>query len=693
MSSSDDQSLASLLTIDQRQELSRVIASATERMRDDISRGFQSKSISESATEASSDTKDTPQTDKEKTKATTDHAELSSTEFHKLQSAALAFFEDWRDRVLKRVNEVLSSESQSVKSKDHSHAQKVAETAKKDAHPASTSAEKAADAAIAKVYPPLDTDLVNLSYGERVTIINALLLILLSLESYTAHSRTLLLRMISSLNISVAELTQMEKDIAVGLLDAASHMDASSSTQSAKEANASSRKWKVGFASVAGAALVGITGGLAAPLLAAGVGGLMGGLGLGATAAAGYLGTLAGSGVLVGSLFGAYGGRMTGKMMDEYAKEVEDFAFLPLHTSQGGEGDRLSRLVEHFKPQKHEEDDAESSNQETAKENRRLRVTIGISGWLTDKSEVVSPWQVLGSGGEPFALRWELEALLNLGHAIQGAVKSFAWSYVKMELLKQTALAGLMAATWPLSFLKFSKVLDNPFSIAKNRADKAGAILADALINKVQGERPVSLIGYSLGARMIMTCLQTLAQRKAFGLVESVVVMGAPVPSDAQDWKISRSVVTGRLINVYSSRDYILGFLYRTSSVQYGVAGLQTIDESVHGVENVDVSDSVTGHLQYRRMVGQLLAEQVGWPDIDEPAVEKEKAAKEAEDKEDEQREKEAKQQQQQQQQQQQDIPEQGGGGEEDKASQKAEQDAQDLQQQLKSKMHLDKKT
>ena len=105
----------------------------------------------------------------------------------------------------------------------------------------------------------------------------------------------------------MSRLTKIERDIAVGLLTAAPHMDTSSSTTTR---------------------LVGNTGGRAAPLGAAGVEGLMGGLGLGLTAAAGYLGALAGPGVLVGSLFGAYGGRMTGKMMDENARETEDLAFL-----------------------------------------------------------------------------------------------------------------------------------------------------------------------------------------------------------------------------------------------------------------------------------------------------------------------------------------------------------------------------
>ena len=77
-------------------------------------------------------------------------------------------------------------------------------------------------------------------------------------------------------------------------------------------------------------------------------------------------------------------------------------------------------------------------------------------------------------------------------------------------------------ALWPLSLMTVAEVIDNPFTVGLARSDKAGKLLADALINKVQGERPVTLCGFSLGARVIYTCLKTLAERKAFGLIENV---------------------------------------------------------------------------------------------------------------------------------------------------------------------------
>lgn len=511
-----------------------------------------------------------------------------------LKKFALDFFDRWSESVILRVGEVVNARE------ERSSAQ---EPYKKTPPPPpqvyiTNDREKAADDRLSDIYSPVTTPLADLSHTERSTILNAILLLLLSLETYRAHSRTLMLRLATSLHISSGEVSKMEKDTAYGLLAAASKMDAGESASAAQKASATARKWKVGIASVAGAALIGVTGGLAAPLVAAGVGGLLGGLGLGATAAAGYLGALAGSGVLVGGLFGAYGGRMTGRMMDKYSKEIEDFAFIPV---RGGVDDSEEKL----------------------QQRRRLRVTIGITGWLTQEDEVKNPWKVLGDGGEAFALRWELQALMNLGNALKNFVTSEAWSYLKKQIIKRTILAGLYSAMLaPLAILKVAKLVDSPFGIAKLRAMKAGEVLADALINKAQGERPVSLVGHSLGARVIYSCLLALARRQAFGLIDSVVLMGSPVPSDDDVWRSMRSVVGGRLINVYSTNDYILAFMYRTSSAQLGIAGLQEIN--AYGVENFDVSEQVTGHLKYQNMVGKMLTE-VGWTDIDEEALEKER--------------------------------------------------------------------
>lgn len=276
-------------------------------------------------------------------------------------------------------------------------------------------------------------------------------------------------------------------------------------------------------------------------------------------------------------------------MMDSYAREVEDFRFIPLQeqegvSTQGG---------------KDEERDRE-------KDRRRLRVTIGINGWLNAEDDVTAPWRVLGPDTEVFALRYEMKTLLALGTALRDLVHSFAWKTLKVELIKRTALATLFAALWPMQLLAAASNVDNPFSRASNRSRKAGRLLADALINRVQGERPVVLVGYSLGAAAVHACLQSLAERRAFGLVAAVVVVGAPAPSDPAHWRTLRAVVSGKVFNVYSENDLVLGFVYRMHSLELGVAGLQPI-AGVEGVENVDLSDRVSGHLRYPELVGEIL--------------------------------------------------------------------------------------
>lgn len=610
-------------------------------------------------------TADVAQLDAERKLKEQREKELSAPAMKELKKDSLKFFDEWRTHVIIRVGEVVNSKEQAASQMKHAQppSSTVPTAPDTKVNPSSsTKTDETAAAALSKFYPPIDTPLATLEENHKILIIHSMLLLMLSLEHYIAPSRVLLLYMTSSLRLPLKVLTEDEEKMAKGLLEAAKHMSGEEETKKKAAENKDSRKWKVGLASVAGAALIGVTGGLAAPLVAAGVGSVMGGLGLGATAAAGYLGTVAGSTVLVGGLFGAYGGRMTGQMMDNYAREVEDFAFLPVRKdgknidveeeerkeeadiAKKSEGVEKTLTDESGVQPQHHSGGANMAKEAIQKSkthfghhsreekegvedpaHRRLRVTIGITGWLTSKSEVVTPWRVLGHASEVFALRFELEALMNLGNSLQAMVSSAAWGYAKSELIKRTIFAQMANAMWPLAILQVSRVVDNPFSVAKARAEKAGEVLADALINKAQGERPVTLIGYSLGARVIYSCLMSLAKRRAFGLIESVVLIGAPAPSTTSDWRVMRSVVASRLVNVYSENDYVLGFLYRTSSIQYGVAGLQKI-EGIPSVENVDVSETVSGHLRYRYLVGSIL-KKIGFEDIDSEAVAAEEAA------------------------------------------------------------------
>ena len=452
----DDESLTTILDLRQRTQLTILLAAATATMREAIAATFDASIPLTEGTDGSPPsprskkkpltedekmmavnptTADVAQYDRERRLLATREKELSAPKMRELRDNALDWFDAWRVGVIGRVGEAVNSDSKEAAAKaereGEQHKAEVAKGPKEErkvedqATPTDTKgAEEAEEDALRKLYPPIDTPLARLDQSKRALILHSVLLLLLSLEHYPAPSRILLLYLTTSLRLPFAAFAQDEANTAQGLLEAVNELSGDDETQRKAAENERSRKWKVRLATAAGAAVVGVTGGLAAPLMAAGVGSVMGSLGLGATAAAGYLGTVAGSTVVVGGLFGAYGGRMTGQMMDHYAREVEDFAFVPMRA------DTDDRALPE-KPDQGGEDEAGKAQPH----DRRLRVTIAISGWLTEKEEIVRPWRVLGHGktSEIFALRWELESLLNLGHAIETMMSSAAWGYAQRE--------------------------------------------------------------------------------------------------------------------------------------------------------------------------------------------------------------------------------------------------------------------
>lgn len=167
---------------------------------------------------------------------------------------------------------------------------------------------------------------------------------------------------------------------------------------------------------------------------------------------------------------------------------------------------------------------------------------------------------------------------------------------------------------WPDALMRCSKIVDNAWVMGFTKCPKLQQLLTDIIGGHVMGERGISLIGYGLGARAIYLCLAFLAERRMYGLVDTVVLMGAPIPGDAGTWSALKSVVSGRLVNVYSPTDYMLAFASRQTAIQFGVAGLDQV-QGVGGVENHDVSDILDAHFRYPALVSTIL-KRVLWEDL-----------------------------------------------------------------------------
>lgn len=119
-------------------------------------------------------------------------------------------------------------------------------------------------------------------------------------------------------------------------------------------------------------------GGLAAPLVGAGLSAVFGALGLGGSVV-GLLATgLGSSSIVCGALFGYYGAHSAKEMIDRHSREVRDLAILPIDPLKDG--------------------------------HETLGVRLCVSGWLNDLSDVTAPWKIF-AGDETFALRFEVETL------------------------------------------------------------------------------------------------------------------------------------------------------------------------------------------------------------------------------------------------------------------------------------------
>jgi hypothetical protein len=203
----------------------------------------------------------------------------------------------------------------------------------------------------------------------------------------------------------------------------------------------------------------------------------------------------------------------------------------------------------------------------------------------------------------------------------------------------------MTAVTLPYSLILAANAIDNSWAMAMERADRAGIELARSLIDSTAGHRPVILAGFSMGARVIYSCMKELAKhqeiweahqqkkrlpprsrrntnskeadagednlkyrREPASIVEDAILMGTPNHISLKSWEACRRVVAGRLINCYSRKDLILSLMFqmkRFQGILRPVCGTSPV--SVNGVENYDVTDLISSHTDYCLVTGEIL--------------------------------------------------------------------------------------
>ncbi|KAI3658896.1 hypothetical protein MP638_003139 [Amoeboaphelidium occidentale] len=383
-------------------------------------------------------------------------------------------------------------------------------------------------------------------------------------------------------------------------------------------------------AAIGGGAILGVSMGLAAPIVGAGLGAALAALNV--AGASTFLGGVGGTvlitsgGVLAGTSMGAM-------KMEKRTKGVEVFRFIPIHgsrerqnmilsvsgwiMSKQGRGRSLPATRRRSQEQM-SEIILKPGTSERAKDDEQIPEELLAVGL----EDVIVPFMgVSPLMGAHYSLCFDPHILCTLGDALK-IFASELISFSAQQILQQTVLATLLSGlSFPLWLVKLGYLVDNPWSLGLDRSRKAGELLADSLCNNVSNGRPVTLVGFSLGARAIFYCLLELAKRGRYGLVEDVFLFGAPIlmpsislpetisndvkgpvldPSklsptspnfskSLEEWRMVVSVVSGRFVNAFCRSDWVLGFLFRASfGGMWEVAGLRPVilDEN----ESMDVT-------------------------------------------------------------------------------------------------------
>ncbi|GKT40116.1 uncharacterized protein ColSpa_00297 [Colletotrichum spaethianum] len=413
----------------------------------------------------------------------------------------------------------------------------------------------------------------------RWTVLCDLFLLLIADSVYDCRSRILLERVGKSLQIEWLDVRKFEKKVtdALEMQQAAEKENWNEDEHMEHRRKQALRKryMMMGLATVGGGLVIGLSAGLLAPVIGAGL--AAGFTTIGVTGTSTFLGGVGGAAIITSSA-AASGGVIGVRAANRRTGAVKTFEYRPLHN------------------------------------NKRVHLVVTVAGWMTGKvDDVRLPFSTVDPiMGDLYSVYWEPEMLRSMGDTIN-ILATEALTQGLQQVLASTILTSLMAAlSLPVVLTKLAYLIDNPWSVSQDRAWAAGLILADSLIDRNLGTRPVTLVGYSLGSRVIFSCLLELARKGAYGVVQNVYLFGSPLIIKKDEYLRARTVVPGRFVNGYSSNDWILAYLFRlTGGGPRKVAGLAPI-EDLPWIENFDVTEFVKGHMEYRKAMPRLLRE-CGW--------------------------------------------------------------------------------
>jgi hypothetical protein len=236
---------------------------------------------------------------------------------------------------------------------------------------------------------------------------------------------------------------------------------------------------------------------------------------------------------------------------------------------------------------------------EKVREGSGVAVVLA-NGFLTERSDSWERWKDLIDRAYPdapvYRVHWgakelaDLEVFLGWG-AAKGAVIRVATKGALQA--SKRAVSKLAPASAPFFVADLAA---NPWHTAKNRADQTGVALATVLARVDEGA--FTLVGHSLGGRVMVRAAQTLGMRAGSPPVREVHLLGAAVAA-GENWGTLRAGTTGAISNYHSTRDPVLKHLYTAAQAGSRAAGLVGLRGALPGMHNHDCTRRVERHDGY----------------------------------------------------------------------------------------------
>lgn len=230
---------------------------------------------------------------------------------------------------------------------------------------------------------------------------------------------------------------------------------------------------------------------------------------------------------------------------------------------------------------------------------------VTVNGFLTQNSKDLSGWRrvlpphLVKKHGW-YHVNWEAKRLSSLGKSIATTVAKRSVATVFKEAAKSASTSAMKKSIPLVAIPDIINIATNPWHVAMRKSSETGVLLADVL-KRCKGKKFV-VFGHSLGARVIYQALAVLATTDD-SPIEEAHLFGGAVGNQRPDWVVAKKAVLGKIRNYMSSNDSVLKYMYSVGTfLSSDPIGRNRI-KNVAGIQNIDTSRAVSGHLEYKTSV------------------------------------------------------------------------------------------